>query len=86
MPAQSKLHRELAFTITLAIILVFLISQGWNGVESSQKTFPSCSDPGGGVLPHWVALGKTLLLSGAPGSYLLSEVLGLKPWKSEFTK
>ena len=30
MPAQSKLHRELAFTITLAII---------NGVESSQKTF-----------------------------------------------
>lgn len=56
MPAQSKLHRELALTITLAII---------NGVESSQKTFPfPVSDPGGGVLPHWVALGKDPSLWG----------------------
>lgn len=50
---------------------------GWNHLR--RLSFPSCSDPRGGVLPHWVALGKTLFLSGAPGSYLLSEVLGLKP-------
>ena len=81
MPPQSKLHRELAFTITLAIITTTvcnLSSMEWGGIIS-EDSFPSCSDPGGGVLPHWMSLGKTLLLSGALGSYLLSEVLGLKP-------
>ena len=42
MPAQSKLHRELAFTITLAIIITSILNLSrmeWGGLISEDFPF-----------------------------------------------
>ena len=86
MPAQSKLYKALAFIITVVIrlllLLLFLSLKIRNRLKESQRSFFPLPVLFLGMLSHCVALSKRLLLFGAPHSYLLDEVSGLKPWES----
>lgn len=82
MPPQSKLHRELAFTITLAIITTTVLNlssmEGGGIISEDFLSLPVLILGVGCCLTGW-PWARPFSLSGAPGSYLLSEVLGLKP-------